>query len=176
MAFNSQEITVLVTVNPINDAPVAVDDSYSVDENTIDQLSSLVLDDAAGLLQNDTDADLDSLTAELIDPPANGVLVLNEDGSLTYTPAASFSGTDSFTYRASDGVATSDPATVTIQVNDINQAPVSFDDNYVVQADEILAVIEADGALANDTDADGDTLLGFLRTTVRLILEGISNL
>src|SRR5690606_41230992 len=71
---------------------------------------------APGVLANDTDPNGDPLTAQLVDGPANGTLVLNPDGSFTYTPDTGFSGTDSFTYQASDGSALSNVATVTIDV------------------------------------------------------------
>ena len=68
---------------------------------------------AAGVLGNDTDVDGDALTAVLVSGPANGTLTLNADGSFTYTPDANYNGTDSFTYKASDGTADSNVATVT---------------------------------------------------------------
>jgi hypothetical protein len=71
---------------------------------------------APGLLQNDDDPDGDALTAVLDTGPANGTVTVNADGSFTYTPATDFSGTDSFTYVASDGSLESDPATVTVTV------------------------------------------------------------
>ena len=58
---------------------------------------------AAGVLGNDADPDGDPLTAVLVSGPSHGTLTLNANGSFTYTPNANFNGTDSFTYRASDG-------------------------------------------------------------------------
>ncbi len=70
-----------------------------------------------GVLGDDEDADeLDELTASLVDGPVNGTLDLAADGSFTYTPDKGFVGKDRFTYTASDGTATSLPATVTITV------------------------------------------------------------
>ena len=60
---------------------------------------------AAGVLANDTDADRDPLTAVVATRPAHGTLTLNANGSFTYTPAAGYVGTDSFTYMANDGAA-----------------------------------------------------------------------
>ncbi|MGH9311064.1 MAG: Ig-like domain-containing protein [Vicinamibacterales bacterium] len=102
----------IVTIVAVNDPPVAVADGYSTDEDT--PLSRL----APGVLGNDTDADGGgTLQAYLESGPAHGTLVLNADGSFVYTPASNFSGSDSFTYVATDGVARSAPATVTITVN-----------------------------------------------------------
>lgn len=72
--------------------------------------------------------DGDSLSAVLVAGPSNGTLALGADGSFTYTPGADSHGTDSFTYRAADGNAESNLATVTITVNPVNDAPVASDD------------------------------------------------
>lgn len=149
----SDPATVTITVNPANEAPVANDDAYSVAEG-----STLVVEAAAGVLDNDTDADGDTLTASLVSGPDNGTLTLNANGSFSYTPDAGFSGTDSFTYTAGDGTATSDPATVTITVTETNEAPVAVNDAYTVSSGVPLVVDAAAGVLDNDTDADGDTL------------------
>ncbi|HQF63958.1 MAG TPA: cadherin-like domain-containing protein, partial [Anaerolineaceae bacterium] len=104
---------VTVTVTAVNDAPVAVDNAYEMDEDTILNI------EAPGVLNNDTDADGDTLTAMLVVGPTNGTLVLNADGSFTYTPSPNFFGTDAFTYKASDGTSDSNVATVTITVVDM---------------------------------------------------------
>jgi hypothetical protein len=108
----SDTAMVTVTVISINDPPVAADDSYATPINT------LLTVPAPGLLANDTDVDSGSLTVVLppVTNPTNGTLSLNTDGSFTYTPNPGFTGADSFTYRASDGFATSNIATVTITV------------------------------------------------------------
>jgi VCBS repeat-containing protein len=69
-----------------------------------------------GFLANDAAGGGGTLSAELVSGPSHGTLTLNADGSFTYTPAAGFTGTDSFTYQASDGILTSNIATVTIAV------------------------------------------------------------
>jgi len=85
-------------------------DSYAVVAGT--QLTV----QAPGVLANDTDSDSPSRTAVRASDPAHGSLALNPDGSFTYVPNADFAGTDSFSYRASDGTTTSDPVTVTVSV------------------------------------------------------------
>ena len=102
-----------------NAAPVAVDDEYSTDEDV-----ELVVA-APGVLGNDTDDDGDALTAVLVDDVTDGLLALASDGSFTYQPDPNFNGEDSFTYRANDGQADSNLATVTITVNPINDPPVA---------------------------------------------------
>ena len=94
-----------------NSAPVANDDPYSTDENV-----PLVVA-TPGVLGNDTDGDNDPLTAALLNNATSGTLTLNTNGSFDYTPNVGFTGTDTFTYEASDGTATSSAATVTITVN-----------------------------------------------------------
>jgi hypothetical protein len=92
-------------------APHAFADSYTLGENDILSVPPL------GVLGNDLDTSGDSLTAVLASEPANGTVVLNPDGTLTYTPTANFAGTDSFTYQAMNADGTfSDPATVTLNV------------------------------------------------------------
>src|SRR5439155_6720999 len=114
-----------------------------------------------GVLANDADADGDALTAALVNPPANGALTLNADGSFTYTPNANFNGLDSFTYRANDGTDDSSPATVTITVNAVNDAPVANNDSYGTDEDTPL-VVATPGVLGNDTDIEGSPLTATL--------------
>ena len=97
-------------LRPTNATPVAADESYSLPAN-----GSLNVG-AAGVLANDVDGDGDGVTASLISGPARGTLILNANGSFTYTPAAGFFGTDSFVYAAADVFGGSDPATVTLTV------------------------------------------------------------
>src|SRR5204863_3584651 len=140
-----------------NDAPVARDDAYQTAEDT-----PLVLP-ARGVLANDTDVDGDLLAAALVAGPQHGVLALNPDGAFSYTPAADYNGPDVFTYRAGDGQSLSAVATVTVTITPVNDAPVARDDAYQTAEDTPL-VLPARGLLANDTDADGDTLTALLVT------------
>lgn len=100
-----------LTLSMDNRPPTAVDDAYQAYVN-----GTLALDAAEGLLANDSDPDGDALAAEIIDLPLHGTMALKADGSFTYTPAAGFAGEDSFTYRAGDGTAVSEPATVLLTI------------------------------------------------------------
>ena len=80
---------------------------------------------AKGVLANDTDADGNPLTAVLVSGPSHGTLVLNANGSFTYTPAFGYRGLDSFTYKASDGTAYSNVATVSLTINVRNRRPIT---------------------------------------------------
>jgi len=111
-------------------------------------------------LANDTDVNGDSLTAVLVSGPAHGTLVLNANGSFTYTPAAGYTGADSFTYKANDGQLDSNVATVSLTVSD--SAPVANNDSYTANKNNALTVPAGSGVLANDTDANGDSLSAVL--------------
>ena len=117
---NSAAATVTITVAPAP-PPVANNDSELAEVNTTLSVAP------PGVLANDTDAAGNSLTALLSGGPAHGVLNLNSNGGFTYSPAANFIGTDSFTYQASDGQTNSNTATVTILVLATTN---SFSDNF----------------------------------------------
>jgi VCBS repeat-containing protein len=145
---DSDMAVVDITVTPVNDAPVAVEDAYNVDEDTV--LTVLVAD---GVLDNDSDVDGDPLTAVLVGDVSNGTLVLDDDGSFVYTPDENYFGSDSFTYKASDGTLESDTVTVTITVNSINDWVIANDDEYETMAGVTLEVA-APGVLTNDVLLD----------------------
>jgi VCBS repeat-containing protein len=147
--------TVNVTITPVNDAPVASNDSYSTNEDTTLTIA------APGVLANDTDVEGSTLTAALVAGPSNGTLTLNANGSFTYTPNANYNGADSFTYRANDGSLNSNIATVSITVSPVNDAPVADNDSYNTNENTPLT-IAAPGVLANDTDVEGSTLTAAL--------------
>ena len=148
---DSNIATVTITVNPVNDPPVATNDSYSVNQDAVLTVA------VSGVLSNDIDIDGNVLTAIKVTDPAHGTLSLNTGGSFVYTPTASFNGVDSFTYKANDGLASSNIATVTVTVNPVNEPvnepvddpPVAIDDNYSVYQDAVLTV-GAPGVLDND--------------------------
>src|SRR5258708_10425829 len=121
---NSGIACVSLTITNVNRAPVATDDSYTLGKN-----GSLSVT-APGVLSNDTDLDADALTAAVVATAAHGSLTLNANGSFTYTPVSNYFGADSFTYRASDGVANSGVATVSLTITNVNRAPVATDDTY----------------------------------------------
>lgn len=137
--------TTAVAIHVANQAPVAQNDAYAIDEDAI-------LQPVSGVLSNDSDADGHTLMAELVTSPSYGALHLNPDGSFTYAPAADFNGSDGFTYRVSDGVTYSAPASVNIAVIPVNDAPVAREKSVVTDED-MPREIEIRG-----TDIDGDGL------------------
>ena len=146
----SNEATVIINVNPLNDAPVAVDDAYSTPEDTTLPIIG------SGVLGNDNDPENDSLSAILDSTTIHGVLVLNPDGSFDYTPNVNFVGSDSFSYHANDGTDDSNIATVTIQVNPhdsdsiidsiLEQIQMLFDKIFAIE-DEISELKDQNAAL-----------------------------
>jgi VCBS repeat-containing protein len=104
------------------------------------------------VLGNDSDADGNSLTALVSSGPANGTLVLNPDGSFTYTPDANFNGDDSFTFTVCDPDGACDEGLVSITVNPVNDPPVPDDQSVTTDEDTPLPIT------LTASDADGDTL------------------
>lgn len=159
---------VTVTVTNVNDAPIAADDTFTVDEDSF----ANVLD----VLMGDTDPDEDNLTISSIGTPDQGGTVLYGTDIITYTPAADFSGVETFTYEVSDGNGGIDTATVTITVTQLNDAPQAVNDTYTGTEDAELT-ISTPGVLANDMDNELDPLTSALITqtvsgTVSLASDG----
>ncbi len=156
-ATNSAIVTITVNSQP-NTAPVANNDSATTNGIQTRQINVLV---------NDSDADGDTLSITQFTQPANGS-VTRTGSSLNYTPNATFSGTDRFSYTINDGNGASDTATVTITVP-ANNAPDAVEDTAVLFNNETINV----NVLANDTDPDGD-VLSVLPGSVNAITAGIS--
>lgn len=145
--------SVSLTIAPVNDAPMAVGESYEALFGT-----TLVVSAMAGVLDNDSDPEGDPLMAELVSGPARGDMLFRADGSFEYTPDPGFFGEDSFSYRPSDGTDAGTPVTVALFVLDPNNiAPVAGDDAFATLEDVALPIGFA-ALLANDSDADLDPL------------------
>jgi VCBS repeat-containing protein len=157
----SEVTTVSVTVNSVNDAPVALDDSYHVHEGAV---LNVIL--KYGVLANDTDPDNedsdpdnnDQLTMVLDTDVSHGSLTFGGGGWIQYIPDRDFFGTDSFTYRASDGESLSEEATVVIEVSP--SLPGDADRNGVVDAEDAALVAQYWGRTdawweMGDFDRDG---------------------
>ncbi len=130
-------------------APDATPDSYTTVEGAVLDVA------AAGVLANDTDPDGDPLQATLVSGPASGDLTLNPDGSFSYTPISDFTGTDSFTYTATDGALSSALAVVTITVTE------SIPDGCTIvgtSADDLLYGTDGDDVICGL--GGDDTLVG----------------
>ncbi|SFT28061.1 Ig-like domain-containing protein [Paenibacillus sp. BC26] len=142
---DSEEITVTITVNAVNDAPEA--NELSVVELNEDTTTSIQLDG--------TDEDEDELTAIIVEGkgPIHGELIASssEQNKFTYMPDANYNGPDSFTYIVNDGTEDSEEVTVTIRVNAVNDAPVANELSVVELNEDTTTSIQLGG-----TDADED--------------------
>ncbi len=116
----SQNLLVQLASSGGNNPPVAVNDSYGLNQDTVLTVP------AAGVLVNDTDADGNPLTAAQVTGPSHGTLTLNANGSFTYTPTSGYHGADSFTYKANDGAADSNVATVSLTINAVTLLAVTI--------------------------------------------------
>jgi hypothetical protein len=112
------EATVTITVNAVNDAPVAADKTASVSEDANKAITLTA-----------TDADGNPLTFSIVTPPAHGTLT-GTAPNVTYRGFLNYNGPDTFTYVANDGTVDSNIATVTITVNPVNDAPVGQADSF----------------------------------------------
>ena len=119
--------TLSVTDDDTNIAPVAAAQSRSVSEDAVlnGQVSA-------------TDANGNPLTYSIVTGASKGQVTMNSSGAYVYTPAANFNGTDSFQFRAFDGLAYSNTATVTISVQAVNDVPVAVNDSYTLNEDTVL--------------------------------------
>jgi VCBS repeat-containing protein len=157
----SDTATVTVSIAPVNDAPVAVDDTIEVNEGSTRSVRTFL---------NDTDAEGNSTivgTSVEITQPAHGVATLNQNGSVTYRSTGGPESTDSFTYtvRDSEGAISN---TGTVHVN-INHAPVANPDNVTTTRDTPITI----HVTANDSDPDGDSV-GVAAATINLTQGTIS--
>lgn len=160
-------VTVTITVAPPNGAPITTDDAYTTDEDTALNVA------APGLLANDDDPDGDALAAELAELPNAGQVVVNSDGSFSYTPQPDFHGSDSFTYSVDDGHGNSSTAQVIITVNPINDTPQAQDDFASSEGDTPVDI----PVLANDLGLGDRPLTISLETSPgEGIVELIDNL
>ncbi|ELH3012956.1 tandem-95 repeat protein, partial [Vibrio parahaemolyticus] len=145
----TDEAKVTVTVTPVNDSPVAVDDTVSTQEDTVVTIDAL---------PNDTDADGDKLSIESAFVPKDQGTVEVVDGKLVFTPAENFNGDAEITYAVTDGQLT-DEAKVTVTVNPVNDAPIIKVDAVesitedAVSTDTVVATLEV-----ADTDTPEDQL------------------
>lgn len=143
----SRIVNVDLEIESFSQIPVAVNDSIDITE---DSLPYRIYP-----LDNDTDTNnsYNQLAVIVESLPQHGTLSVDEDGQRYYQPASNYTGPDSFTYRVSDGVATGNLATVTLNVLPFNDLPVAKADEYSINEGTPLIVGSA-GVLANDTDID----------------------
>jgi CshA-type fibril repeat protein len=135
--------TVIVTVEVDPYTPSAVDDGAVTLRD-----KSITFD----LLENDSDPNDDPLSLDRITQPANGTVVKNDDGTVTYTPKDGFIGTDTFTYTVCDDNGNCDIASATVKVE--NTPPIALDDSTATRPNTPVSV----PVMVNDSDPDGDNI------------------
>lgn len=158
---NSSETLVTITILPVNDAPIAVNDQIVTDEDIAVNIPLLI---------NDRDVD-DILVASMIvvvNPPAHGTVNINSStGAVTYTPVLNYNGIDSFSYSLKDASdAVSNTATVNITINAVNDVPIANPDFATTLEEEAVFI----PVLSNDTDVDNA-----LVATSLVVASGPSN-
>ena len=127
--LDSNTSTITITVTSINDVPVASAISASTNEDT-----------AKAITLSATDVEGDNLTYSIVSSPSNGSLGSVSGTSVTYTPNADWNGTDTFTYKANDGTADSNTATVTVTVAAVNDAPIAYGFNQTTEEDNAKTI------------------------------------
>jgi len=135
----------LLHTSNVNNAPIAQDDSTSLNAGTTKTIN---------VITNDTDSDGDTLTISAVATAQNGTTAITANNQISYTPNAGFTGADSFTYTINDGNGHNATATVSVTVVSTNQAPTAVNDTAATAAATNIVV----NVLSNDTDPDSDAL------------------
>jgi len=139
-----------------NTPPDGTDDAYTTLEDVALDIKANPVN--KGILSNDTDADGDPLSAVLVTGPSHGALVLNDDGSFTYTPDADYNndidGPDGFSYRAFDGTDESAITTVVINVTPVNDAPELDSVDWTTTPNGTISIQVRPGPLTATDEAD----------------------
>jgi PKD repeat protein len=147
--------TVTIAVNPVNDPPVANDQSVTTPEDT-----------PLDMTLTGSDADGDALTYSVVTGPGHGSLS-GTAPDLTYTPDANFNGPDGFTFKVDDGTVDSDPATVSIRVTPVNNPPVANDDSATTPEDTQVIIY----VVSNDKDVDDNLDASSANTTCTICAD-----
>lgn len=147
--LSTEATSVSVTVNSVNDVPIANNDSYTLDED------SIYLSNITG---NDTDVENDELSVTITDDPDHGTATIMSNGMVQYVPDVNYFGADSYVYKVNDGAADSATATVDLTINSINDAPV------ITEGETVAVTMSEDSSPAafsltlNATDVENDTI------------------
>ncbi len=152
----SNAATVTLAVNSVNDAPVANADTAIVQEDVAYEINVLGND-------SDIDGSLSAASVEVVTAAQDGITAIDTTtGAITYTPGAEYNGSDSFTYRVMDnGGLWSPAATVTLTIQQVNDAPLANDDTASTDEDTPVTI----QILTNDTDVDGTLNTGTIVIT-----------
>jgi large repetitive protein len=155
---------VTMTVNGINDAPVATNAAASTAEDSSENV--IIIPDFASDVEG-------PLTLLSVGTPTLGTVTYNTS-VIAYTPLANLNGTDIFTYTVTDGMLTA-TAAVTVTIFAANDPPVAVDDVYTTSVSGSPLSVTAPGVLGNDSDVDGDPLTAMLVTSPAAVTLIFSN-
>jgi hypothetical protein len=146
--------SVSVTIEPVEDSPLAVNDFITTNEDT-----PVIIN----VMGNDSEPDGDPLTITGNTTPSFGTIILNADNTFTYSPDTNINGTDGFTYTLDDGKGHIDMADVAVTITSVNDLPVGIDDFAITSQNTSVTI----NVIANDVDEDGDvlTISGVLKPT-----------
>ena len=137
---DSNIATISITIDPVNDAPIANNQTLTTPEDT-----------ALPITLTATDVDGNPLTYSIVSPPVHGNLT-GSGSTITYTPASNYNGADNFTFTVNDGSVTSNVATISITVNPVNDAPVAANQSVTI-AEDVATTINLSA-----TDIEGSPL------------------
>lgn len=157
---NSDSGLIYFEIKPVNDLPVSKDGVFEIKEDEIIEKSN-----ALGLIMYAEDAELDSLSFELVSNVKHGELVLIKNGSFKYIPAKNYFGTDTFYFKAKDLNGTSNVSSIIFKIQPVNDAPVAINRTFYFKEDESFEHLNyaSESYLAEDFDGDS------------LFFENISN-
>jgi len=174
----TQEFT--ITVDSANSAPLAVADSLTVDEGGT---ATTLTGGATSVLTNDTDVEADLLTAALVTNASHGTLLLNSDGTFTYTHDGSETTSDSFTYKANDGLLDSAPVTVAITVTPTNDSPGgtvtitgTAEEDQILTVSNTLSDEDGLGGVGYQWKRDGNNISGATASSYMLVQTDVGEL
>ena len=154
--LGADTVVVSATINAVNDAPHAVRDMESTEEDTPVTIN---------VLSNDNDLDGDSISLKSVTQGSHGNVTINPDQTLSYTPKANFNGTDTFAYTIQDMITATDVAVVTISVSEVDDAPDAGTDLVMTEQGTPIKI----QLLENDIDVEGNPLT---ITTITLANKG----
>ncbi len=137
---DSQQATITIIVNSVNDPPVANSQSVEVDE-----------DSRINIILTGSDPENDNLTYKIVNQPTNGKLE-GEPPKVIYTPKPDFNGDDSFTFVVNDGRLDSQPAKVSIKVNFVNDPPIANEQSITINENSLIKII------LSASDPNGDPI------------------
>ena len=145
--------TLTISLSGTNDAPVAVNDSASGNEDSAITIGNVLANDS------DVDGTLGAANITAFSQATNGSVVNNNNGTFIYNPNANFNGSDSFTYTVTDAFGATATATVNVTVNAVNDAPqASIAPLSYAAIEQISLSLKNNGLSVSDIDAAGGSV------------------